>query len=60
METATEPAIRGGKSRGGCFVLFIALIILIGLAMWFFLWGRATPPAVQPDPAIPAEGRSAA
>ncbi|TDU81307.1 hypothetical protein EI77_00610 [Prosthecobacter fusiformis] len=39
----TEPEIRSGRGGLGCTVLFFAILALIGLAMWFFLWGRAAP-----------------
>ena len=56
MSEYTEPTLRAGRNRGGCLVLGIALVILLGLLMWFMLWGRAMP---EPDePPGPVEERA--
>jgi cytoskeletal protein RodZ len=57
MNEYTDPKVRSGRNQGGCLILFIALIIIVGLAMWFLLWGRAMPKTEEP--ALPsAEGKS--
>lgn len=56
MNEYTDPKVQSGRNRGGCIVLFIALVIIVGLAMWFLLWGRALPKTEGPLPS--AEGKS--
>ena len=56
MSEYTEPTLRAGRNRGGCLILVIALVILLGMLMWFMLWGRALP---EPDePPVPVEERA--
>ena len=51
-ETESGPALRRSRSTGGCVILFVALLILLGLLMWFVLWGRAAPETLPPN--VPA------
>lgn len=51
MDNFTDP--KNARPSGGCLILFIALLMIVGLAMWFWLWGRATPKTDQPVPATP-------
>lgn len=41
MDEYVQPS--RARPNGGCLILFIAILMLIGLAMWFMLWGRAAP-----------------
>jgi cytoskeletal protein RodZ len=53
--TETEPALRSGRNRGGCLVLAVALVVMLGLLMWFIIWGRAAPETVPTT--VPAAER---
>lgn len=57
MDEFTEPNRQAAKNQGGCLVLFLALLILAGLAMWFYLWGGAAPKTEQP--VVPPEKKAA-
>ncbi len=52
MNEYTDPKVQSGRNRGGCLVLSIALIIIVGVLMWYVMWGRAIPKT--DGPALPA------